>query len=405
MLKTAGITFGSRLLGAVLSFALVVWISRGLGSEARGVCGFYLVIIALITAVSDIAGGAAIPFLLSKYPGPVLLRGQMAWALIPSLIIPVAFIFFYQITIPEALLLMVAGWLNSTWSVLQQLLIGRKKFHFFNLFTICFPALSIAFFAVLFFLGKREPVSYLISMCASWLVILIIILFFLKLSLLSRGPEKVTVFQREVFKNGLLNQLSHLVSLVNSKLIFFILPAATLGLWANTLTLCEAFLLIPGSFGQVAYGMMASQGDQTAKVKIFRKAWFANLAIAVPAILVMGLLPDAFWTFIFGSDFSGITLLLVKALPGLGIYSFYLLISYLQSASGGFRFNLYCLLLGLGANICLTAILMTTGNYSVTAGIFALVFAWVVASVSGIGLLFRHNRDAFKALYKIQYAD
>lgn len=401
MLKTAGITFGSRLLGAALSFILIVWISRWLGAEARGVCGLYLVIIAIITAISDIAGGAATPYLLNKYPVSVIFKGQMVWALVPSFVVPLFFLVFYNLTLAEAFMLVAAGWLNSTWSVLQQVLIGLKRFLLFNLFTIAFPGLSLGFFSLFYFAGAGSPLSYLYAICASWFGIIIVICMGLRNESGKNTGEKATIFQKEVFRQGFMNQLSHLASLLNSRLVFFILPAATLGLWANTLTICEAFFLIPGSFGQVAYGLMASNGNYENKIGVFRKAWLANLAVSVPGLLVMALLPDSFWVIIFGKGFSGITALLRHILPGIGMYSLYLITTYWQSASGGFRFNLYSLLAGLWANICFSAFFLLQHSYSLYTGISALLFGWIIASLACMRVLYLRDRKAFNTLFNL----
>lgn len=398
MLKTAGITFGSKLSGALLSFGLIVLVSRLLGADARGICGLYLTIIAVTTAVGDIAGGAASPFLLNKYAAIVILKGQMAWGFFAAAAITLFYFSFFRLTISEILLLTLAGWLYTTWSVLQQLLIGLKKFAAFNISAVMLPGISLLGFMLLFTLGFKTPLAYLASLSSGCLFMIIFAGVVLGKELQQRGTGKI--FRKEVFRQGLLNQLSHLASLLNSRLIYFILPATALGLWANTLTLSEAFFLIPGSFGQVAYGLMATKTDKNARLQFFRKALIANILIGLPGLLVLWCMPDSFWQFVFGRTFAGISDLLKMVVPGIGIYSLYLLTTYWQSASGQFRYNLWALLAGLAVNIIASLVLYFSGHYSLFSGIWALVSGWVVATFAGLRLIYLSDKEVFRTIFQ-----
>lgn len=384
----------------MLSFGLIILVSRYLGSETRGICGLYLVIIALATAISDIAGGAAAPFLLSQYPASRLLSGQMIWAIVPSVLVPLSFVFFSGIPANEFLLLAMASWLNSTWSVQQQIMLGFKKFAAFNLMTIAIPAFSISGFILLYAFEFRSSLSYLTSVSFAYFIATISGIYLLRGAIQGQKGSWKSEGNREIFRKGFQNQLAHFASLFNSRLVFFILPAATLGLWSNTLSLGEALFLIPGSLGQVAYGLMAGKTGK-GNEKVFQKAWRVNLLVMIPGLMATGFLPDTFWQWIFGKDFSGISALLKLALPGIGVYSLYLLVSYRQSASGNFHYNFYSLLAGLIVNLLVSGILLFTGKYSLNGGIMALVAGWGTASLASLVALRVTNPAAFRSIMGI----
>lgn len=403
MVKTAGLTFASRLTGAMLSFGLIILISQWLGSQVRGVCGFYLVIIATTTAISDIAGGATVPFLIRYFPASRLLRGQMGWAIIPAFLVPLSFFFLSAISVTEFLLLAVAGWLNSTWSVQQQLLLGFKKFAAFNLMTIAIPTFSIAGFVVFYVAGFRSSLSYLTAIGLAFLMATLSGFFLLGNAIENQSLNMPRQKSRVIFQKGLQNQLAHLASLLNSRLIFFVMPAASLGLWSNTLTMAEAFFLIPGSLGQVAYGLVAGKNKLEDKKNVFQKAWWTNLTVLIPCLLIALLIPDRFWQWLFGDDFTGIAGLLKLTIPGIGLYSLYLLVSYRQSASGNFKYNFYAVMAGLTINLVATGIMLLSGNYTLTGGIMALVLGWGIASAVALSGLHRTNPIAFQSFFRLPF--
>jgi len=401
MVKTAGFTFGSRLFGAILSFCLIVIVSRWLGAEERGVCGLYLVIITIITAVSDIAAGAAAPYLLNLYPPSRLLKGQMAWAFFPAVIVPLVFVFLSGLSFSEYLLLFLAGWLNSTWSVLQQLLLGTRKFLAFNLMTILIPALSMAGFILFYQSGFQSAIFYLSAILSSFFIACLAGFFLLNTELKTSRNDQRQQGSRTIFHLGLQNQLAHLASLLNSRLVYFVLPAASLGLWSNTLSIAEAFFLIPGSLGQVAYGLVAANTNKEDGKLIFQKAWWANLAVLFPCLVIAWFLPENFWQGVFGSDFSGISVVIRLVIPGIGLYCLYLLVSYRQSSSGNFQYNFYALLAGLSINLAATGIMLFTGSYSLTGGIIALVSGWGIAAIASLIILQKTDNHSFKSFLQV----
>jgi len=401
MVKTAGFTFGSRLFGAILSFGLIVIVSRWLGAGERGICGLYLVIITTITAISDIAAGATAPYLLNFYPASRLLKGQMIWSFFPAAIVPLVFVFLSGLSFTEYLLLFFAGWLNSTWSIFQQLLLGTRKFLAFNLMTIIIPALSMAGFILFYQLGFQSAIFYLSAILTSYLIACLSGFFLLNPELKSRVNEQKEQGSRTIFHLGFQNQLAHLASLLNSRLIYLVLPAASLGLWSNTLTIGEAFFLIPGSLGQVSYGLVAAKSKKEEGGAVFQKAWWANLAVIIPCLAIAWLLPESFWQWVFGSDFSGISAIIKLVIPGIGLYSLYLLVSYRQSASGNFQYNFYALLAGLTINLLATGVMLLTGSYSLTGGIIALISGWGIAAMASLFILQKTDFHSFRSFFRI----
>ena len=389
MYKKAGFTFASRAINAILNFALIVWISHLLGPEVRGKCAFYQIIIVIIVGISEIAGGAVTAFLMQRFHSVDILRIHGKWVILPVILVPLIFFIGHAILPGEMALLMLGGWFHCKWNMQQHVLLALQKFDRFNASIILAPMLSLTFFGAFALLGFLSEVSYLVSLFSAWAVLYVLSFIFLRETFSAEKYHKRPLPSfRDLAGPGLLNQLAHIVALLNNRLIFFLFPAAQLGLWSNTLTLAEALLLVPGSLGQVIYAQLASKSNLYNPIVTFKKASGLNLALMGGGIIIPAALPDSIWSLVFGRGFTGLRDLLVIILPGLGFYSFYILITYVQSARGRFLLNLVPLMAGLLLNLGATYWLKTNGNYSLSNAISILSVSWFFVFALAILLFF-----------------
>ena len=136
MLKSAGFTFITRFITAILNFLSVIIISRFLGPAERGVCGWYIVIVATTLVFSELVSGPAAGFLLRKYEEWMVRKLSYAWAVIPVLMINSFFFLIGKVSWQEWGLLTVICWLNAANTIHLHLLLARQRFFFFNALTI-----------------------------------------------------------------------------------------------------------------------------------------------------------------------------------------------------------------------------------------------------------------------------
>jgi O-antigen/teichoic acid export membrane protein len=177
---------------------------------------------------------------------------------------------------------------------------------------------------------------------------------------------------RDGFRNGMANQAGHLAGLLNSRLIFFMLPASVLGIYSNALSLAEATMMIPGSMGQVMYASLLNEKDPHKSSATAKLTWWVTLLLLIIVFVIVLLIPDLFYQLIFGHAFAGVKHFLSYLSAAMIFYGSYLVISYWQSANGWFIRNFYATLAALVVNGAVSLVLYFSGNYHIITGIWAL---------------------------------
>lgn len=387
MVKTAGYTLVIKVLSALLSFLLIIGVSQWMGVADRGICSLYLVVVVVVMIVSDFAGGATAAYQLNHFSASQLFTFQRNWSIVPGIIVPLLFWLAGYISLHDAFLLIPASWFYTNWNMLQHLWLGMQQFKVFNAFTLGVPATSLFLFVVIWSLGLQNRSAYLLALIGSWGIgfFVSVILFYKKQ--VKTETEKGSGLFRKVVAAASTNQIGHLAGLLHSRLVFLLLPAATLGVYSNALTLAEACFMVPGSLGQVVYSIGASKQPDSAKRQVLRLAWWANFALLAMACLVFTLLPGNFYAFIFGAGFQRMDQYMGWLTVGIMGNGTYLLLTYWQSAAGRFKLNLLPLLMGVVVNLSITIVMVSRQDYTLQTGIFALVAGWVIAAFGAIFML------------------
>lgn len=385
MLKSSGYVLIAKLLIAGLNFASIIIISRWLGPVDRGLCSWYLVVIAVSLVFSEMIAGPAAGFLLRDYGEKQVRFISYVWAIITSIITTGCFFFLHKINGLEWLILFVLCWLNAANSLHLHLLLARQQIKRFNGLAIFIPASVIICLVIFFIAGFASRISYLYSLLIAWGVA-----FFMGKRLLKKflnvqppGNSKRQLI-RDGFKNGIANQASHLAGLLNSRMIFFILPATILGVYSNALSFAEASLMIPGSFGQVMYASILNEKNKQGSARKARQTWWLSIASLTLVFLLVVIIPDQFYQAIFGKAFEGVKSHLIFLSAAMIFFGGYLIMSYWQSANGRFIQNFYAHLAAVAVNGIMSLAFFLTGNYSIKNGILAMGSGYIILCIVSV---------------------
>lgn len=396
MLRSSAWVFASKLLVAGLNFATIVLISRWLGPAERGICSWYLVVIAMALVCCDMISGPAAGYLLKEYPAAQIRYASYAWSALVSVCTTAVFFFLNKSNAAGYPLLTLLCWLNAANSIHLHLILAKQKFKLFSWLSLLSPLLTILAVAALFYAGAVSRMSYLYALLIAWLACFAVSLFFVSGMQQEKAIHPFKKLVTQGFRFGLSNQLSHFAGLLNNRLVFFLLPASLLGVYANSLSLAEASLMIPGSLGQVLYASLLNKkhGQHAGAA---RSLLWVNAALMLLVFLLVLVIPASLYRFIFGQAFAGVKSYLVILSASMIFYSGYLICSYWQSAQGQFLRNFYANLASLAVNGIVTGYFLFNGGYNARAGAVSLGTGFAAMFLVAVGQVAK-DAGGFKKL-------
>ncbi len=347
MFKSVGITFGSKVLVAIINFAIIIRVSRVLGPEGKGVCSLYLVIFSTALIICECISGSTVVFLLSKFSYRQLLYIFYAWSIPCSVLIAAIFYWFNKINGQELLWIMLLCWLNAVVSIHQLVALGKERLQLFNLLNILQAILSGTAVVFCFNYFSASPLNYLIALSVAWGIT-----FIIGLATVFKRPETKEktpwpVLMIAGFKTGIANQAGTLMQLVNTRIGYMLLSGAELGVYSNAISLCEATLLLNSSIGTVQYSRIVNEKVKTEQIKLTHQCFWTSAWLMLAALIVLALLPASLYTFVFGEGFDGVQQPIRMLVPGIFLFSCYIIFSYFFSGTGRFAVNNFPAMAGL----------------------------------------------------------
>ncbi len=382
MLKASGLTLAAKFAQAGLNFIIIILLSRWLVVPDRGEAAFWLMLIAICLAISEIAAGSTVLVLLATHTVALMVRVYALWSALVCFLVMVVAWGIGNVAAETAWILSVAAWFLALLTFCQHLALGKRKWFIFST-SLVITALLPLFFLALFYgyVPKFQVQHYAYSLLLGWLAALLITTLGLWKSgsfnsVNSSVSTSVSVW-RNMFTRGILNQLCHLTSLAHNRLPFLLLSASLLGIYANAAALGEAVWMVPGSLGTVLYAKMAGTSPGVYKSRAFSRQLIVGLALSTIAYLVLLLLPSQVFTLLFGEGYAGLQLQLRWLAPGMLAYTIYLMLSYWHSAHDLFAENLKAVLAGLAIGLVVAGILfITTSALSLKGIILAQTMGW-----------------------------
>lgn len=348
MVKALVLSFISRAGTAVLNFCIVVLLSRFLGPEGRGEAARLLVVISGIQIICDFMGGAALVFLSSRYRLRSLLFPAWAFSALCCMTALLAIRLFNEE------LFNLFGWniafltfIMATFSQNIHLLNGREQFSATAL--LVFLQALLTFGTLIVALNLNSSVeSYMVALYAGYMFTWLIAFFRLMKTrhhkLKTPRPGSVV---KTLLRYASLNQSGHLIQFFTQRVAYFFLPLFSLGIYSNAISLSESLWMIASSAAGVQYGRISNSSDKSASVRITLQLFRVVIIATLLGVLALNLLPPSFYGYVFGKEFSELSIFLPILAPGVVAMAGYLIIGHYFSGRGLFQLNNIALISGL----------------------------------------------------------
>jgi O-antigen/teichoic acid export membrane protein len=338
--------FLSKVIVGILGLLTVVVLSNYLGTQGRGQISLFLSSVALLQLIIDYGNNTSIINLSYQYNKLNLWKSAFAWILLVSILaqlivffIP-SFLFLYLVPITALL--------YSLFNLNNLILMGQQKVNQRNALLITLPLLLLLFFVLLFFVNHQSitayPLAFILALCVSLLLSVKFVMPFLS------PPEGHFEFNKRILSNGFWIQTSQVIQFFNYRFCFFLIAIyigeSQLGIYNNAIVLAESIWILGHSMGQMLHMRILNSDDDNSHWQLTLKFIGINFLGSLLLLLLLIIIPNSFWEFLFSKDFSSMSQLFPYLALGILSFSISNIINHYFHAKNNFKIILFSNLFG-----------------------------------------------------------
>jgi O-antigen/teichoic acid export membrane protein len=382
--------FFSKILVSVLGFFIVILNAKQLGAEGLGVISLIFLCITYNQVVCGLIGGATLMYLASRKPLLQLLLPSYVWAVVSSLVCTLVLRVLHLIPGGYATDVFLLSVLQALGTIHLNLFIGLekiKKYNWINSFQVLigFAALLFLFYAV----NEKTIRSYLISLYLGFAYVFLassrVLLPLVKFETARDWAGSL----RTIVENSVYIQLATIIHLMNCRLSYFFLDGymdkASLGIYSTAVSIAESLWLINRSISVVQFSNVVNSDERRSSQALTLSLAKFSFVLTLFFAVVMLLIPEDFYVFIFGQRFNAIKHTLFYLLPGIAVVANSSLYVHYYAAIGknhintigstvGFVFTLLCCLLLIPRYHLAGAAIGSTVSYLASALFMIVLF-------------------------------
>ncbi len=395
MIRAIAGTFVSKFLGAILNFLVIILLSQSLGPEGKGMASLLLTTIAIVLIFSNLIGGAPLVYLSPRKSTKQLLISAYSWAILVSVSTYFILLVFdlgidKNWFIPLAILSLIEGFTSANMAVL----IGKEKIKQNNIVSIL---KSVILFGVIYFLlnikSEKSIDSYIIALYITYISAFILSTFFVAKVIDKNSKDSFIEIFKSLFKNGILSQSAYILSFLSFRISYYIINIyigeAELGVYSNAISIAESIWLISRSISLVQFSKIVNTNSEANNQKLTINLFKITTLISTLALIPLILLPETFYTWLFGAGFEGVHTIILLISPGILAFNLFLILGHYFSGTEKFKVLTIISCINFVLNLILTLIFVKLwGVYG------AAVASSITLIVSTIIIMIAYNKNS-----------
>ena len=279
--------------------------------------------------------------------------------------------------------------------------IAEEKLYYVNRFMIAQAVIEFSVNIILIFLGKFNVQNILLNRFITYLVMLLVITYKLKLmtsvEYKLKSIFKINILQAE-FSNSLAAYFAAILVYLNYRVDQFMikpeLGLEQLGVYTLGVSLAEMVFLIPNSIGSAFLGRLMNCTDEEKEKTInstVKISFYLSLFIVVGGIVVSPLIP-----FVYGKEFTQSVSVTIILLLGTVMASFGKILSNVYMSQGMMRVELKYGFISFVINLILNFVMIPT--MGIVGSAIASTISYVIY---GLMYLLRYSKETGKNPFSI----
>jgi O-antigen/teichoic acid export membrane protein len=392
-------TFVSRIFLLGLNFSLVILTTQLWGAEGRGLISILIADVAIIVILNNVLSESSISYMVPKVGLSPLILPAYFWILVFSALGAGFFSFLHHLNF---FILFGISLLTSLLSVNLMALVGKQKIKSFNYLTIIVPLFHITIISF-FWLGGFNRISFYFLAAVIALAIVYAISCFQIKSWLN-FPLKLKFSQplKQTFSYGLKNEISSLLQFLNYRasyflILFFANDFRSLGIFSIGIAVAESIWAFSRSVSINQYSKLINLTDISRAKDITAKSAKISGYMSIAMVIIILLLPNQFYGWVFGPEFYTIKNILIIIVPGIITMAIANIYAHHFSALGNQRLLIARSVIGLIVNIVLSLLLIPV--WDIEGACVAVSLSYLVSSAFIAVMFYKERKFTFKDLW------
>jgi O-antigen/teichoic acid export membrane protein len=330
MLKKIIGTAGTRILNAVINLIILLLITNKIGSEGFGVIALIMVDITIIQMFVDLLAGSALIYFGSRANTGQLLVPAYIWiGFVIAVFAGISFLthtFFpdlYGLVIPSGyeVHIFALALLSALMITHYNLLLGKKEIRIYNIiFTVQILTFLGVFVYGIFGQQNLNPMAYVNGLYVAYGAGSILGFIVLKRKTDKFSARGWTEVFKKVITFGFISSVANIIHIGNKRLSFYVLRyfsgLSALGVYNTGVQLTEGLRIIGQSISLVQYSTISNTSDEEYARLLTIKLMKFTLLLTLSALIVLIILPEQLYSFVFSKNFADVKPIVVALSPG-----------------------------------------------------------------------------------------
>ncbi len=384
---------------ALFNLGILLITSKQMGSEVVGQIGLMILNIAIVQSVIEIYTGSSIVHFVPKYNGIRFYVYGLIWLFF------VAFAccaILYYLKIVEFNLLIHILILTIMMSINAfhiNCALGRQLIKTYLFLILLQPLLLLIFLWLDIGNGLQNNFdTYLTALYKS----VGITLFFTSLGFLNAVNTNIPIHASynfiQALKNGFLNQLANLSHTLSNRFNYYLLGSAALvGVYASSTSLVESLWIISAGISPLLLTHVANQKNTENHGRLTLLLAKISFLLSLVGVFVLYLLPNEFFIYLLGKDFSQAKTVMLYLAPGVLCISFSSIISHYFSGQGMQSIQFAANVTGLLATLLLAGYFIK--RYGIVGACMAASCAYALQSFVLLMVFIKHSQVGITGLF------
>ena len=351
--------------------------------------------VTLILMINDLIGGSALVYLIPKLKAQRLVVSSALMALLCGLLLPFIFNLYLGYDFKDYLWFTALSLMLNFSSVSNIFLNGLEKIkqnNFANIIQTLSLFLVICF--MIFVKKQNNAQAYYLALLIGYSLNFIYSITVLKKLIFPVEKSPLFATAKEILTYGFIVQAGNAIQLLNYRLSFYFLDyffplkgKEYVGIFSTGSSVAEAVWVIMNGISMVQYATLANNNDKRFAISYSIKLSKICFLLTTLAVLVLVLLPNSLFTFLFGKDFTEMQEVIRIISPGIILMGFTGIYSHYFAGTGLMKISTYASIFAFTATIIAGIFLVPA--YGLTG---AAIVSCISYSISSLYLVVQFSR-------------